>query len=206
MGEDHRSIPRARDNVLGQFACQARPNVWCKFQGYHFKSMQRVSSGQECGTKRDPTAWGRSPLMMASPLKEGYKRRNEDMREGVGKIGERVMRVVRKTYPGKKGILLRFHKVGSLSQYHFGQKGIKRKRAKDLWSFASKTCITIFRASHCWLFLTLNTNKLGSLTQILHLIGPSHHKKAHGLFIALILQAKRKQFSLQLTTIVAKGF
>ena len=97
-----------------------------------------------------------------SPLKEGYNRRKEDMRKWLENLGERNMRVVREKNPKEKEILFKFHKVGSFSQYRFGQKRITRKIAKNLRSSPSKTCVTIFGASHCWIFLTLNTSKLGA--------------------------------------------
>ena len=49
--------------------------------------------------------------MMVSSLKEGYKRRKEDMRKWLENLRERNTRVVKKTNPREKEILFKFQKM-----------------------------------------------------------------------------------------------
>ena len=68
--------------------------------------MQYVPSGQEYKAESDPPAWGMSPLMMAYPPKEGYKKRKKGKSWGLENGGrEKHERQVRKNIIGNQRII-----------------------------------------------------------------------------------------------------
>ena len=75
--------------------------------------MQYVPSGQEYRAESDPPAWGMSPLMMAYPPKEGYKKRKKGKSWGLENGGrEKHKRQVRKNIIGNQRIMVGFLEKG----------------------------------------------------------------------------------------------
>ena len=96
------------------------------------------------------------------------------------------MRVVRKNTPlGERSPVRILQRRVKYIVMFSGNVGFwERKWDKEKLSFFSyKNYIAIFGASHCWIFLTHNTSKLGGSAQNLRSIGLSHHKNILFSFI-----------------------